>query len=203
MAKLNVRNIYTPQKTRDVTDNYRRLMGRVTYGIANSSESAAGLDYFYEEQTWVPGQEGKRGINHTVEREKATGKVKDYGDWSVTISSKSEYLLRPKISILGANIPLPMRVPYQMLNFPETDTGEGFWTVFAQPMGNPLLFLFAFTPHVSDEAYQAESERLGAENGIDLAQIPLYRVQWSPDYKLGDAGEKLINTAVMPDLKVK
>lgn len=202
MSKLAVRNIYTPEKTREVTDNYRRLMGRVTYGIANSSENTANLDFFYEEQTWVPDQEGKRGINHTVERDKATGKVKDYGNWAVTISSKSEYLLRPKINIAGVYIPLPIRVPYQMLNFPETDTGEGFWTVFAQPMGNPLLFLFAFTPHISNEAYQAECERLHAENGIDPLQLPLYRVQWNPEYKLGDAGEQLINTSVMPNLKI-
>lgn len=79
-----------------------------------------------------------------------------------------------------------------MLNFPEDDSFSGFWTYVQSVSGD--ICIFALTPHVSDELYQAEVARLGKEHGYSAAQLAkIKKVAWPKDCKVGDSLEESVN----------
>ena len=52
-----------------------------------------------------------------------------------------------------------------MLNFPENDSFSGFWTYVQSLSGD--ICIFALTPHVSDELYQASPLMATDCTGLD------------------------------------
>lgn len=49
----------------------------------------------------------------------------------------------------------------------------------------PMVWMFALTPHLSDEAYQRELDKLESVHGIDLVNdCKMTRVPWDPNYEV-------------------
>ena len=185
-----IRNTWDAARCREASDNYNAVMGRTWYGIAGSSGSHAGQDVFWEHNSWKPGQEGRRFDNHTITRN--VGKaINDFGIWPGYITKNDLFALRPVIKVLGFRIPMPMKMEMHWLSFPKGDAKDQVWTYYGNlPFGKRVFFMFALTPHISAEVYEAELARLKEENGVET---PFHRVAWSESYKPGDTDEHKIN----------
>ena len=60
----------------------------------------------------------------------------------------------------------------------------------------PLFMIFALTPHVSEEAYQRELDKLHSVHGVDLVNdCKLIRLPWDPSYQVNSntAAEHFVN----------
>lgn len=189
MAEL-LKNTWDAAKNRAASDNYNKVMDRTWYGIAGSAAVLGRQDLFWEYNAWKPGEEGRRFTNHTITRD--IGKeIKDFGIWRGFVTKNDLCALRPMLSVLGLRVPSPMALEMNWVSFPEDDAKDQFWTYYGNlPFGKRIFFMFALSPHVSDEAYAAELKRLKEENGVD---VPFHRLQWAASYKPGDTGEHKIN----------
>ena len=192
MGKLDIRNRWSGDRCRDASDGFNRVMDRTWYCVGGNA--VKGLDLFWEYNNWRPGQEGRSFTNHTVTR-KPGGKQRDYGIWSGVIDKEGLFAMRPKLTVLGLGIPMPFRLATEWLTFPAEDTADGLWTYCGEsslPRGT-FVFIWALTPHIADEVYEAELERLKVDNGLDTAVNPLTRVPWDASYELGSTGEDKVN----------
>ena len=186
-------NVWSSARNKEVSKNYHLVMDRTWYCIAGSTPAQGEMDLFWEYNIWIPGKESQRFTNHTITRNLGKSKVKDYGIWNGFILD-GLFAMQPTITLLGMlRIPLPTKFATNWLAFPENDALDQVWTYYGDVRGKRIVFIWALTPHLSDEAYQTELKRLEEENGVDIAENPLYKVQWSPSYKPGDSGEHKIN----------
>jgi hypothetical protein len=187
------KNIWTSEKTRRITDNYNKMMNRTWYLIANTMPKGhgacpEGMSYFTESYRWQPGSEGVHGFNHTVEKKFSKNKPQDFGDWHVYTES-GEFIVQLK---LFYNMWNAVKIKWNFLNFPENDRTDQFWTAHFRldTMDYDVFWLFALTPHISDELYNAELERLKTEHQVDLEKFIFYRTQTPEDYEIGTYDEE-------------
>merc|ERR1712054_694533 len=82
----------------------------------------------------------------------------------------------------------------QFISWPEKDESgalrkDQFWAYYMEVMGSKILFMFALTPHVPDEKYQAAIKSFETNHGIPCQVWK--KLPWKPDYKEGSEGDKL------------
>ena len=184
-----VPNEWSATKSKEASENYNLVMNRTWYGIAGTLPEQGKMELFWEYNYWVPGKEGQKFNNHTVTRDVGVVKIKDYGTWNGFLVD-GFFSLRPTLTILGIRIPLPAKIVTHWLTFPKGDSLDQVWTYYGDARGKRIVFIWSLTPHLSEDVYTAELDRLKEKNGID---VPFYKIQWPTSYKPGDTGEHKIN----------
>ena len=165
-------------------------MNRTWYGIGTTQMH---LSKFWEICTWNSSGDHSLGkncySNHTITWA-PNGKKSDFGVWAGHVKGGNNMGLTVTLPVCGG-IPVA-DTNMIMLNFPEKDSFSGFWTYVQSISGD--ICIFALTPHVSDELYQAEIARLGKEHGYSEAQLAkIKKVAWPKDCKVGDSLEESTN----------
>lgn len=191
--KKSIIGTWSSEKNRVESDNYNLVMDRTWYFIASTYPFIWSINLFWEYNAWVEGCQGQRFTNHTVIRNINAPEVKDFGIWNGFINKEGFYTLQPVIKMLGLRIPSPIKLATRWLTFPKNDSFDEMWTYYGDMMNKRFLFMFALTPHVSEEAYQTALNRLEDKNRLDLRVDLIHRLRWPESYKPGDSGEDKIN----------
>ena len=101
--------------------------------------------------------------------------------------------IQPVVKMCCCNCTLPVRFDLKMLNFPEDDRDDQSWTYYFDFQGTPFIWVFALTPHFTEEAWVNEIGRLETENGIDLGKFKFKKVSCPKDYVVGSQNEMYKN----------
>lgn len=180
------------------TDNANKLMDRVWYAIACTDENVAKQKIFWEHWYWQEGDAEKelkqrKCCNHTLTIEAVNNKEVDYPIWPVRFSNDpgKEYMKMYIAFDLKCFVVAPFGMNMYPLQFPADDSPEEFRVDYTSVMGTNMYFIFALTPHISEENKKKAYDRLEQENGVKREWF--HEIKWDPEYKIGSAGEPDIN----------
>jgi len=90
----------------------------------------------------------------------------------------------------------PIKFQCFFCSFPENDRRDQFMTYYFDVGSADGYWIFSLDPHVSDECYQGELDRLVKDHECDMTKYNFNRVQFPKDYVIGtykDKGEHFVN----------
>jgi hypothetical protein len=149
------------------TDNYEKVMNRTWYCIANNmGGSPHAKEVMWELNTWNSADHtlGKNCFtNHTITRSVNATKIDPDPLWPGNIVEGAAGM-QPVLPMGCMNMTMG-HVSWQNFCFPTNDSFTEFWTYEMPMMGMRPLFIFALTPTISDELYQAHLAKLSADHG--------------------------------------
>ena len=156
------------------------------------------MDLFWEINTWANPEKPSTGmgcfVNHTLTRRSGSSVYDADPLWPGHIFDG--------VGGLTMVIPLPCcevsgpTVWWSTFSFPRKDSHKEFWSYGINLLGRLTIFIFALTPHIADELYQAEVVRIGRQHGVHSSDLNrIQKVRWPADYKPGDGREESTNHA--------
>ena len=154
---IELQNVMSDEEFKAKTDNYDKIMKRTWYCIANNmGGSPHAMEVMWELNTWNTADRALGTYcftNHTVTRPYGATKIDADPLWPGNIVD-GKAGMTPVLPLPCFNMTMSP-VEYQNLCFPNNDSFKEFWTYEMPMMGMRPCFIFALTPHISDDLYEA------------------------------------------------